>query len=108
MIKYKTDDIFAALGQPVRRQMVELLAQHGTMSISEVAKPFKISLPAALKHTQVLEESGVITRGKIGRVQYCTIDTKAFEEAVGWLLAQKSFWDASFDRLERHITNKKK
>jgi DNA-binding transcriptional ArsR family regulator len=108
MVKYKTGDIFAALGQPVRREMVERLARQGSMSISEMAKPFKISLPATLKHTQILERSGLIVREKKGRVQFCTIHTKAFEEVTLWLVAQKSFWDSSFDRLERHITNRKK
>jgi DNA-binding transcriptional ArsR family regulator len=108
MVKYSEDTLFAALGQPVRRQMVEHLAKHGSMSISEIAKPFNISLPAVLKHTQVLEQSGLIIRSKSGRVQYCTLNNQAFEEMLGWLLFQKKFWDSSFDRLERHINNKRK
>ena len=107
MVKYKTDHMFAALGQPVRRSMIEHLAKRGTLSITEMAEPFSISLPAALKHTQVLEEHGLIVRNKKGRVQYCTINYNAFEEMLSWLLFQKKFWESSFVRLERHITNRK-
>ncbi len=88
--------------------MVEKLARQGSMSISLMAEPFAISLPAALKHTQVLEECGLITRAKLGRVQYCTLNPQAFEEVVGWLMVQQSFWDKSFDRLEKHFTHNKK
>ena len=107
MVKYIAEDMFAALGQPVRRSMIEHLAERGTMSITEMAEPFSISLPAALKHTEVLEENGLIIRNKRGRVQYCTINNQAFEEMLSWLLFQKKFWESSFVRLERHINNHK-
>lgn len=107
MVKYISEDMFAALGQPVRRSMIEHLAERGTMSITEMAEPFNISLPAALKHTQVLEDKGLIIRNKRGRVQYCTINDQAFEEMLRWLLFQKKFWESSFVRLEKHINNRK-
>jgi DNA-binding transcriptional ArsR family regulator len=108
MVKYKTEEMFAALGQPVRRKMVERLATRGPLPLSVVAEPFDISLPAALKHSRILEEAGLIVRKKVGRVQYCAVNADAFDEMLGWLLAQKRFWDASFARLEREINNRKK
>ncbi len=107
MVKYEPEQVFAALGTPVRRAMVEYLVGKGSLSISEMAKPFRISLPAVLKHTQVLEQAGIITRTKIGRVHYCAINTVAFENISLWLVDQRRIWEKSFDRLEKHIISKR-
>lgn len=104
MVKYKAEMLFGALSTPVRRKMVERLAREGTLSVSQMAVPFRMSLPAVLKHTAVLEKRGVIVRHKKGRVQYCSINRQAFEQMIGWLLFQKTFWDESFVRLEKHLS----
>jgi DNA-binding transcriptional ArsR family regulator len=103
-----TDQIFDALGLPVRRAMVRRLREGGAMSLSKLAKPYKISLPAALKHVRVLEESGVITTEKQGRVRICVYSPHAFKELASTLASQTAFWEGSFARLEGHIKNKQK
>ena len=108
MVKYDTGSMFSALGLSIRQKMIERISEEGRLSISELARPHHISLPAALKHTEILEKSGLIIRSKIGRVQYCTINPLAFEKVLGWLLSQKSFWDGNLARLEKHINSKHK
>jgi DNA-binding transcriptional ArsR family regulator len=106
MVKYSNLSVqFNALSQPVRLKMVEQLSRRGRLSISNIARPFAISLPAALKHTQVLERSGLIVRSKEGRTQYCALNPHAFKQLVEWLTSQQMFWEASFARLERHINS---
>ncbi len=107
MVKYEPDQVFAALGTPVRRAMVEHLITNGTLSISDMAKPFSISLPAVLKHASVLEKSGLVVRTKVGRVHYCALNMATFEEVSLWLVSQRKRWEESFDRLEQHIINKR-
>ena len=94
--------------QSVRRRMVERLHHGGAMSLSKMAEPFAISLPAALKHARILEDVGIISSHKRGRVRICVLNQKAFREYSTWLTSQAAFWQGSFDRLGRHITKSKK
>ena len=103
MVKYSSDEIFAALGNPIRRQMAERLSHVHRLPLSELARPFSISLPAAMKHVSILEKSGVIVCSKEGRVRYCAANGKAFEQGLEWFLAQESFWEGSLDRLEKYL-----
>ncbi len=92
------DAVFAALGDPVRRQIVERLAR-GPLSAGEIASGFSISQPAISRHLRVLEESGLLERHVLGRVHTCTLSPAAMKAASGWLDKQRNFWTAALDRL---------
>ena len=109
MVKYRdVDAILDVLGVPLRRRMVERLARGGAMSVSKMSEPFDITLPAAMKHVRALQDSGIITTHKRGRVRICVLNKHAFESLAGWLATQTAFWQGSFDRLERHINRVKR
>ena len=78
--------------------MVERLAQ-GPASVSELAKPLAMSLPAVMQHLAVLEESGLVTSEKVGRVRTCRIDPNAISAAERWLSERRQQWEQRFDRL---------
>lgn len=90
---------FAALADPTRRRIVERLSR-GRASVSEIAKPLAMSLPAVVQHLAVLEESGLIKSEKVGRVRTCWIDPKAIGAAKTWLGKQADVWNARFDRMD--------
>ena len=101
------DVTFAALASPARRRMVAMLAQ-GSASVSELARPFDFSLPAASKHLRVLEEAGLVVREKEGRVHRCTLVPAPMDEAAAWLEEQRAFWEGSLDSLVQHLERERK
>lgn len=100
------DHLFQALADPTRRRMVERLSQ-GPASVSELAKPFSMSLPAVVQHLQVLEQSGLVRSEKVGRVRTCSIDTSALTQAEQWLNDQRLAWEQRLDRLEDFLAAEK-
>jgi len=90
--------MFQALADPTRRRMVERLTR-GSASVSELAAPFQMSLPAIVQHLQVLEHSGLVTTQKVGRVRTCTIDTTALSMAEKWINDRRTGWEHRLDRL---------
>lgn len=92
------DLAFQALSDPSRRAMVERLAL-GPASVSELARPLTMSLPAAMQHLAVLEESGLVRSQKVGRVRTCRIDPAAITAAERWLNERRRQWEARLDRL---------
>lgn len=92
------DLMFQALADPTRRRMIERLSR-GSASVSELAEPFKMSLPAIVQHLQVLEQSGLVTTQKVGRVRTCTIDTGALGMAEKWINDRRVGWEHRLDRL---------
>ena len=92
------DLMFQALADPSRRAMVERLTR-GPASVSELAKPLTMSLPAVVQHLQILEGSGLIRSEKIGRVRTCHIETKALRTAEQWINERRTSWERRFDRL---------
>ena len=92
------DAMFQALADPTRRRMVERLSR-GAASVSELAQPFSMSLPAIVQHLKVLEESGLVTSEKVGRVRTCTIDTGALSMAEKWINDRRMGWEKRLDRL---------
>ena len=84
MLNHQLDLLFQALADPSRRRMVERLSQ-GPASVSELARPLAMSLPAVVQHLQVLEASGVIRSEKVGRVRTCRIDPAALRIAESWI-----------------------
>jgi DNA-binding transcriptional ArsR family regulator len=98
MLKHELDSTFAALADPTRRAIVERLVQ-GPATVSELAKPLPMSLPAAMLHLKVLEESGLVTSQKVGRVRTCRIDPKMLSLAEQWVSERRHMWERSLDRL---------
>jgi len=96
------DAIFAALGDPTRRRIVERLAG-GRLSVGELASEFAMSQPAVSKHIKVLERSGLLERDVEGRVHRCRLDPDAMAAAAGWLDTQRRFWEAAFGRLDDYF-----
>lgn len=90
--------MFQALADPTRRVMVERLSR-GPASVSELARPFDMSLPAVVQHLQVLEASGLVKSQKVGRVRTCTIDTGALSLAEKWINERRITWEHRLDRL---------
>jgi DNA-binding transcriptional ArsR family regulator len=93
---------FAALSDPTRRAILARLAT-GEATVTELAKPFKISLPAISKHLKVLERAGLIVRGRAAQWRPCRLEPAALEGAAEWLEDYRVFWEGSFDRLDDHL-----
>jgi DNA-binding transcriptional ArsR family regulator len=106
MLNYQLDKTFAALADPTRRAMVERLVQ-GPATVSELAKPLPMSLPAAMLHLKVLEESGLVTSQKVGRVRTCRIDPKMLSQAEQWVADRRQIWERSLDRLGAYLDQTK-
>jgi DNA-binding transcriptional ArsR family regulator len=102
MVNYREealDRIFSALADPTRRALVARLEKSESATISELAKPFPVSLPAIMKHLDVLSDAGLITRSKNGRTVNCRLTAAAMKSAMDWLHRYERFWSASLDRL---------
>ena len=100
MLKYadRVDEIFHALADPTRRLIVDRLCSR-PMSVSEVARPLEMSLPAVVQHLQILEASGLVRSEKVGRVRTCRVEPAALRAAEGWINARRTEWERRFDRL---------
>src|SRR3954470_15095848 len=97
------DRAFQALSDPVRRGMLARLSR-GAASVSELAEPFSISLPAVLQHLKSLEESGLVRSEKTGRVRTVRLQPKMLSAAEHWIAERRSEWDAQADRLESYLS----
>jgi len=93
---------FAALADPTRRAILARLAR-GETSVSELAAPFAISLPAVSKHLKVLERAGLITRGRDAQTRPCRLEAAALKEADDWLEGYRRLWERRLDRLEDYL-----
>ena len=98
----RLDRAFQALSDPVRRGMLARLSR-GPASVSELARPLTISLPAVLQHLQALEASGLIATQKSGRVRTCRIEPKALSAAEAWIAGQRAQWESRIDRFETYV-----
>jgi DNA-binding transcriptional ArsR family regulator len=96
------DRTFRALADPTRRAMVERLAR-GPASVSELAQPLAMSLPAVLQHLQVLEASGLVRSAKAGRVRTCRIQPAALRTAESWIARRRAGWERRLDRLGEYL-----
>lgn len=97
---------FAALADPTRRAILARLAD-GETSVSEIAEPFDMSLPAVSKHLKVLERAGLIARGRAAQWRPCRIEGSALRDVHDWLERYRQFWDASLDRLKQYLSAEK-
>ena len=105
MVNYsprQLDLSFGALAHPIRRGILARLST-GEATISELAKPFKVSAPAISKHMRILEEAGLVSHRKEGRERHCRLEGKKIKEAEQWLEQQRKFWNDRFDNLERYL-----
>jgi DNA-binding transcriptional ArsR family regulator len=93
------DHTFAALVDPTRRAILARLEREESASVSELAQPFAIKLPAVMKHLDVLENAGLITRAKAGRTVTVRLRPEPMREAMDWLRRYERFWSKSLDRL---------
>ena len=93
---------FAALADPTRRAILARLAS-GETSVTELAEPFDMSLPAVSKHLKVLERAGLIARGREAQWRPCRIEPRALKEVADWLEHYRRFWEQSFDRLDDYL-----
>ena len=96
------DLMFSALADPSRRMMVERLSR-GPASVSELAQPLAMSLPAVVQHLQVLEASGLIRSEKTGRVRTCRLDTGPLSLAEQWINDRRTTWERRLDRLGAYL-----
>lgn len=96
------DRMYSALADPTRRAVIAHLAR-GPASVSELAKPLKMTLPAVVQHLRLLEESGLISSRKVGRVRTCKIEPKKLDTAAAWIAKQRSLWEARFDRMDAFV-----
>ena len=90
---------FAALADPTRRAILARLAQ-GEASVTELAKPFDLSLPGVSKHLKVLQRAGLVTQGRNAQWRPCRLEVGRLKEASDWVGEYRRFWDESFERLD--------
>jgi DNA-binding transcriptional ArsR family regulator len=93
---------FAALADPTRRAILARLAT-GEATVTELAEPFEMSLPAVSKHLKVLENAGLITRTRTAQWRPCRLEVTPLKQATDWLAEYRHFWEGSFDRLDEHL-----
>jgi DNA-binding transcriptional ArsR family regulator len=93
---------FSALADPTRRAILARLAL-GERSVTELAEPFEMSMPAVSKHLKVLERAGLISRGREAQWRPCRLDAGPLKEAAGWIEEYRRFWEQTLDRLDKYL-----
>lgn len=106
MVKHSIvlDLVFGALADPTRREILRRLST-GSATVTELAEPHEMSLPAISKHLKVLEHAGLITRTRDGRLHHIGLEPKAMQSAVEWMEYYKQFWDTKLDALKEYLEN---
>ena len=98
----RLDQVFQSLADPTRRKIVERLIR-SPASVSELARPFAMSLPAVMQHLEVLEACDLVRSEKVGRVRTCHIEPAAMRSAGDWIMAQRRAWEDRLDRLGEYL-----
>ncbi len=108
MVKYnrRLNATFQALADPTRRAIVAALS-HGQASVSELARPHRMSLPAVMKHLRVLQRAGLVTQRKTGRTRHCRLSPRPLQKAEAWISQYRRFWEGQFDALDRYLARQK-
>ena len=99
MLEYNLDKSFAALADPTRRALVDRLSR-GATSVSDLAAPMPMSLAAVMQHLKVLEDSGLVTSTKQGRVRTCRVDPRMLGLVERWVADRRAMWEQRLDRLD--------
>jgi DNA-binding transcriptional ArsR family regulator len=99
---FALDRVFQALSDPTRRTMVDRLTR-GPASVSELARPLTMSLPAVVQHLHVLEESGLVSSEKVGRVRTCHVEPQVLSTAEQWIAERRTAWERRLDRLGEYL-----
>ena len=94
--------VFSALADPTRRAILGRLA-HGEATVTELAEPFQMSLPAVSKHLKVLEKAGLISRSRAAQWRPCRLEAKPMKAVADWLDEYRGLWEESFDRLDEYL-----
>jgi len=105
MVKYSAtlDSTFGALADPTRRAILASLML-GETSLSDLAGPHRMSLPAVMKHVRVLQNAGLVSQKKIGRTRFCQLAPTPLKQAEDWIAQYRRFWEGAFDSLERFLS----
>jgi len=105
MVKYSAtlDSTFGALADPTRRAILASLML-GEASMSDLAGPHRMSLPAVMKHVRVLQHAGLVSQKKIGRTRFCQLAPAPLKQAEDWIAQYRRFWEGAFDSLERFLS----
>ena len=111
MVQQRTSDhlnaTFAALADPTRRAILARLAS-GQCTVTELAEPFDMSMPAVSKHLKVLERAGLIARSREAQWRRCQLDAAPLREAADWIEQYRDLWEARLDRLDAYLTDLQK
>jgi DNA-binding transcriptional ArsR family regulator len=108
MVEYSQEElnrVFSAVADPTRRAILQALAKKPA-TITEVAKPFPVSLNAVSKHVMVLERAGLVRREVQGREHVCSLEARPLQDATAWLDYYRQFWEVRLDALERYVARK--
>ncbi len=98
----RLDSVFTALADPTRRRILSRLAR-GSTSVTELARPFAMSMPAVSKHLKVLERAGLIERSRNAQYRPCSLNAEPLKQASDWIAHYRKFWEESFDRLDDYL-----
>src|SRR5689334_22851757 len=107
MVQYRLDDAFAALSDVTRRGVLEQLGR-SEASITDLADKFHMTLTGMKKHVGILEDAGLVTTEKIGRVRTCKLGERGLEDAAAWIERHRELWAARFDELDRVVAELKR
>jgi DNA-binding transcriptional ArsR family regulator len=103
MVRYSTlDRTFSALSDPTRRRILERLAQ-GPATVSELARPFDLTLPGLMKHVRILEQARLVVTEKQGRTRQCRLGSEHLDDAAQWIEIQRRRWEGRLDRLGGYL-----
>ena len=100
------DNVFRALADPTRRAIIERLAD-SPASVSELAAPFEMSLPAIYQHLQMLRDAGLVRTTKTGRIRNCRLEVRMLRGVEDWLSERRTMWERRFDALAKHLARDK-
>jgi DNA-binding transcriptional ArsR family regulator len=106
-MKDQLSETFGALADPTRRAILARLAS-GEASVTELAEPFAMSMPAISKHLKVLERAGLISRGREAQWRPCRLEAGPLQDVAGWVEHYRRFWEESFDRLDDYLQKLRK
>jgi len=101
------DAVFAALAHPIRRAIIERLAE-GECTVGELAEPHKVSLPAVSQHLRVLEDAGLLDQTPDGRVRRCALKVAPLSAAFGWIVQYRLFWEDRLDEVARKVEKRER